>query len=151
MINRCILTPKNSSVDELNDILIKRFTGELHTFISSDKTVDQRHQGDYEDFLNSQNPKGLPPHRLMLKENYPIILIRNLNPVEGLCNGTRLICRELGRHTISAEIVFGQHKGKRVLIPKIPLQTPDNQKNSIAFIRTQFPIRLCFALTINKS
>ncbi|XP_027102740.2 uncharacterized protein [Coffea arabica] len=151
MINRCILTPKNSSVDELNDILIKRFPGELHTFISSDKTVDQRHQGDYEDFLNSQNPKGLPPHRLMLKENYPIILIRNLNPVEGLCNGTRLICRELGRHTISAEIVFGQHKGKRVLIPKIPLQTPDSQKNSIAFIRTQFPVRLCFALTINKS
>ncbi|CDP15596.1 unnamed protein product [Coffea canephora] len=87
----------------------------------------------------------------MLKENCPIILIRNLNPVEGLCNGTRLICRELGRHTISAEIVFGQHQGKKVLIPKIPLQTPDNQKNSIAFIRTQFPVRLCFALTINKS
>nr|XP_027072002.1 uncharacterized protein LOC113696819 [Coffea arabica] len=151
MINRCILTPKNSSVDELNDILIRRFPGELRTYISSDKIVDQRHQEDYEDFLNSQNPKGLPPHRLMLKENCPIILIRNLNPVEGLCNGTRLICRELGRHTISAEIVFGQHQGKKVLIPKIPLQTPDNQKNSIAFIRTQFPVRLCFALTINKS
>ncbi|XP_027071746.1 uncharacterized protein [Coffea arabica] len=151
MINRCILTPKNSSVDELNDILIRRIPGEFRIFISSDKTVDQRHQGDYEDFLNSQNPKDLPPHRLMLKENCPIILIRNLNPVEGLCNSTRLICRELGRHTISAEIVFGQHRGKRLLIPKIPLQTPDNQKNSVAFIRTQFLVRLCFALTINKS
>ena len=95
MINRCILIPKNSSVDKLNDIMIKRFPRNLHVYVSSDKTIDQRHQGDYEDFLNSQNPKGLPPHKLLLKENCPLILLRNLNPVEGLCNGTRLICREL--------------------------------------------------------
>ncbi|XP_027124286.1 uncharacterized protein [Coffea arabica] len=31
MICRCILTPKNSSVDELNDILIRRFPGKLYT------------------------------------------------------------------------------------------------------------------------
>nr|XP_027122232.1 uncharacterized protein LOC113739192 [Coffea arabica] len=151
LINRCILAPKNSSVDELNEIMIRRFPGSLHTYISSDKTVDQRHQGDYEDFLNSQNPKGLPPHKLLLKENCPLMLLRNLNPAEGLCNGTRLICRELGQHTISAEIVFGHHRGKRVFVPRIPLQTPDNDKNGIPFIRTQFPVRLCFALTINKS
>nr|XP_027093828.1 uncharacterized protein LOC113714241 [Coffea arabica] len=151
LINRCILAPKNSSVDELNEIMIKRFPGSLQTYISSDKTVDQRHQGDYEDFLNSQDPKGLPPHRLLLKENCTLMLLRNLNPAEGLCNGTRLICRELGQHTISAEIVFGHHRGKRVFIPRIPLQTPDNDKNGIPFIRTQFPVRLCFALTINKS
>ncbi|XP_027083708.1 uncharacterized protein [Coffea arabica] len=53
MINRCILTPKNNSVDELNDIMIRRFPGELHTYISSDKAIDQRHQDDYKDFLNS--------------------------------------------------------------------------------------------------
>ncbi|XP_027177915.1 ATP-dependent DNA helicase PIF2-like [Coffea eugenioides] len=53
MINRCILIPKNTSVDELNDIMIRRFPGELQTYISFDKTVDQWHQGDYEDFLNS--------------------------------------------------------------------------------------------------
>ncbi|XP_027060682.2 uncharacterized protein [Coffea arabica] len=151
MINMCILTPKNSSVDELNDIMITRFPGNLHVYVSSDKTVDQRHQGDYEDFLNSQNPKGLPPHKLLLKENCPLILLRNLNPVEGLCNGTRLICRELRQHTICAEIAFGQHQGKRIFLPKIPLQTSDSERNGLPFIRTQFPVRLCFALTINKS
>ena len=152
LINRCILAPKNSSVDKLNEIRIRKFPGNFQTYISSDKAViDQRHQGDYEDFLNSQNPKGLPPHKLLLKENCPLMLLRNLNPAKGLCNGTRLICRELGQHTISAEIVFGHHRGKRVFIPRIPLQSPDNDKNGIPFIRTQFPVRLCFALTINKS
>ncbi|XP_027155834.1 ATP-dependent DNA helicase PIF2-like, partial [Coffea eugenioides] len=57
MINRCVFVPKNSSVDEINDVMIKRFSGNLHVYVSSDRTVDPRHQGDYEDFLNSQNPK----------------------------------------------------------------------------------------------
>ncbi|XP_027156938.1 ATP-dependent DNA helicase PIF7-like [Coffea eugenioides] len=151
MINRCVLAPKNSSVDEINDLMIRRFSGNLHVYVSSDRTVDPRHQGDYEDFLNSQNPKGLPPHKLLLKENCPIMLIRNLNPTEGLCNGTRLICRELRQNTICAEIAFGQHQGKRIFFPKIPLQVSDDDKNGLPFIRTQFPIRVCFALTINKS
>ncbi|XP_027171551.1 uncharacterized protein LOC113771129 [Coffea eugenioides] len=151
MINRCVLAPKNSSVDKINDMMIKRFPGNLHVYVSSDRTVDPRHQGDYQDFLNSQNPKGLPPHKLLLKENCPIMLIRNLNPTEGLCNGTRLICRELKQNTICAEIAFGQHRGKRIFLPKIPLQVSDNDKNGLPFIRTQFPVRVCFALTINKS
>ncbi|XP_071902531.1 uncharacterized protein [Coffea arabica] len=151
LINRCILTPKNASVDDLNGVLINRFPGHLHVYTSSDRTLDQRHQSDYEDFLNSQNPKGLPPHKLLLKENCPLILLRNLNPLEGLCNGTRLICRQLLRHTICAEIAFGQHRGKTIFIPKIPLQTSDTEKNGIPFIRTQFPVRLCFAMTINKA
>lgn len=130
---------------------IQRFPGQLFTYTSSDQTVDQRFQADYEDFLNSQNPKGLPPHKLMLKESCPLILLRNLNPAEGLCNGTRLICRQLRRHTICAEIAFGQYKGKNIFIPRIPLQTPDNEKNGIPFIRRQFPVRLCFAMTINKA
>ncbi|XP_027174553.1 ATP-dependent DNA helicase RRM3-like [Coffea eugenioides] len=79
------------------------------------------------------------------------MLLRNLNPAEGLCNGTRLTCRDLGQHTISAEIVFGHHRGKTVFIPRIPLRSPDNDKNGIPFVRTQFPVCLCFALTINKS
>ena len=79
------------------------------------------------------------------------MLLRNVNPTEGLCNGTRLIYRELCQHTISAKIVSGPHKGKKVFILRITLQTSNSEKNGIPFIRTQFPIRLCFATTINKS
>ena len=36
----------------------------------------------------------MPPHRLFLKKYASIILLRNLDPTEGLCNGTRIIVRE---------------------------------------------------------
>lgn len=108
-------------------------------------------QGDYEDFMNTINPNGFPPHKLLLKPNCPIMLLRNLNPTEGLCNGTRLICRELGYSTIKAEIAFGQFVGKEVFIPRITLSYDEGKKKTIPFKRTQFPVRLCFAMTINKS
>lgn len=151
MINKCILSPKNDSVDDINDMLISQFPGEQYVYTSIDKAVDQRHQGDFEDFLNTLNPKGLPPHRLILKKNCPLILLRNLDPIEGLCNGTRLICKDLRPNSIYVEIAVGEHKGKSFFLPKIPLYSPDNEKNGIPFSRTQFPIKLCFAMTINRA
>ena len=89
MINRCVLCPKNSSVDEIIGMMIAKFSENFHRYISCDRTVDSRYSTDYEDFLNSFNPKGLPPHELLLKENCLIMLLSNMNPTDGLCNGTR--------------------------------------------------------------
>jgi ATP-dependent DNA helicase PIF1 len=67
------------------------------------------------------------------------------------CNGTRLIIRGFQKNTIDAEIVLGQHVGKRVFLPRIPLCPSDNEMFSFQFKRKQFPIRLSFAMTVNKS
>ena len=40
-------------------------------------------------------PNGLPPHKLVLKIGAIVILIINLNLQYGLCNGTRLIIKQL--------------------------------------------------------
>ena len=88
---------------------------------------------------------------LKLKIGCPIILLRNLDPANGLCNGTRLVVRGFQRNTIDAEIVLGQHAGKRVFLPRIPLCPSDDEMFPFQFKRKQFPIRLSFAMTVNKS
>ena len=55
------------------------------------------------------------------------------------------------RNTIDAEIVVGQHARKRVFIPQIPLCLSDDEMFPFQFKRKQFPIRLSFAMTVNKS
>ncbi|KAL3827986.1 hypothetical protein ACJIZ3_022998 [Penstemon smallii] len=151
LVNRAILTPKNDCVHEINDLLMERFPGEMKEYVSFNTANDASRQGEYEDHLNTISASGLPPHVLKLKKNCPIMLLRNINPVQGLCNGTRLICRELGDNFIKAEIAVGDFKGNIVFIPRIPLESSDKLKCPIPFKRMQIPVRPCFAMTINKA
>ncbi|GAA0167262.1 DNA helicase [Lithospermum erythrorhizon] len=148
MMKRTILCSKNEFVDDINSRLIERFPGKEIVYTSNDRTKSGKDQGD----LNTLEPKGLPQHKLVLKMNSPIILLRNINPVEGLCNGTRLICKTILTNVVGAVIATGQFKGKHVWIPKIPLEAnPAENKYLIPFVRRQILVRLCFAMTINKS
>ena len=79
------------------------------------------------------------------------MLLRNLNPCEGLCNDTCLICNDFRSHVIKATIFNGHFKNTHVFIPRIPLLTSEDEKLPLPFKRIQFPIRLCFAMTINKA
>jgi ATP-dependent DNA helicase PIF1 len=80
----------------------------------------------------------------------PIMLLRNLNQSEGLCNGTRLIITLLGDLVLEAKIITGIHSGKIVLIPRICLPLK-NYKLPFVLERRQFPVKVCYAMTINKS
>ena len=79
------------------------------------------------EFLNSLNFNGFPQHELRLKKNIPIMLLRNINPSIGLCNGTRLMIIELGLKVIEAIIITGSHYGEKVFIPRVVLTYHDNK------------------------
>ncbi|XP_027122092.2 uncharacterized protein [Coffea arabica] len=151
VINKVILSTTNDIVHEVNQMLIQKFPGEEVKYISFDQTIDPSKQADHGDFLNTIHPPRLPPHELILKQNCPVILLRNLNPAKGLCNGTRLICLNFNKNVIHAEISVGIHSGNQAFIPRIPLHSSNDESYPIPFKRTQFPISLCFAMTINKS
>ena len=102
------------------------------------------------EFLNSLDPSDLPPHNLKLKVGCPIMLLRNLDTANGLCNGTRLIVRSWRQYVLEAEIATGRQAGTIVLIPRITL-TPSQTQSPIIFKRAQFPVRLAFSMTINKA
>ena len=144
---RAILAPKNDKVSSINSSLLTTIPGDEQTFRSID-SVEEDIAVDYPvEFLNSLNPPGMPPHLLRLKIWAPVILLRTLNPPI-LCNGTRLIVERMMPRVIEATVVTGPGKGNNVFIPRIPL-TPSDMP--FQFKRLQFPINLCFAMSINKA
>ena len=152
--NKAILCALNDEVDEVNKIAVELMNGEQIQFFSADEL--DRNSDDYQDlpieYLNSISMGGLPPHILDLKIGCPVILLRNINPKIGLCNGTKLIVHKfIDLNCIEFEIVTeGAHKGNIEALPRIDFTTSESD---FPFIlnRRQFPIRLAFAMTINKA
>ncbi|CAJ2663889.1 unnamed protein product [Trifolium pratense] len=78
------------------------------------------------------------------------MLLRNIDPAKGLYNGTRLQVNELGNRVITATVIAGKNIGDMVFIPRMTL-VPSDSGLPFKFQRRQFPVCLCFAMTINKS
>ncbi|XP_077282750.1 uncharacterized protein LOC143908816 [Temnothorax americanus] len=148
LCERAILTPRNDKAGVINNILLKSFEEGEMNYRSVDSVVDTDDAVNYPvEFLNTMNPPGLPAHKLFLKVGAPVMLLRNLNPPK-LCNGTRLQVKALHRNVIEATIFTGCARGETVFIPRIPLISSEYL---FEFKRLQFPIKVCFAMTINKS
>lgn len=75
------------------------------------------------------------------------MLMRNLDAYR-LCNGTRLRMTKLQQNIIGATILTGVGKGECVIIPRISIIPTDLP---FQFKRVQFPVKLNFAVTINKA
>lgn len=78
------------------------------------------------------------------------MLLRNLCPQEGLCNGTRMVVTTLRTHCIEACLLGGDFDRQLRVLPRVKLSATDSSLG-ISLSRKQFPVRLCFAMTINKS
>ncbi|XP_071674428.1 uncharacterized protein [Lolium perenne] len=156
LCGRAILSPTNDVCNEINDVMISMFPGEQREYLSCDSVsnvsekfndIDAIYQVD---LLNSIKINNFPEHKLVVKVGVPIMLLRNLNPTAGLCNGTRMIIMELGDRLIEACIITGSNVGETVYIPRIML-SHRHKKWAYTLERRQFPIRVCYAMTINKS
>lgn len=150
---RAILTPRNDTTLRLNEAVLDRVPGNSREYLSVDTVVnevDDYHEIVPIEFINGLTPSGMPPHRLRLKVGAVIMLLRNISLRDGLCNGTRLIVRNLYDHVIDAEIVGSVHAGNRALIPRVKLD-PSDTNLPFKLRREQFPVRLAYAMTINKA
>ncbi|CAG8851683.1 26218_t:CDS:1, partial [Gigaspora margarita] len=148
--DKAILTTKNEYVDCINDTILNQLPNEGITYRSFDSVTDDTHNLYQQEFLNSINASEIPPHELHLKINTPIICLRNLDPINGLCNGTKLICKAFNLNVIEAEIATGNQRGRRIFLPQIPFMTSET-RFPFTLKRKQFPVKLAFAMTINKS
>jgi hypothetical protein len=55
---------------------------------------------------------GLPPGELELKLGCPLILLRNLSPPRGLCNGTQLIFMRMLTRVLEVKTLIKMFPGK---------------------------------------
>ena len=94
----------------------------------------------------------MPPALLYLKIGCLVILLRNLDLGEGLCNGTRIVVLNVRKKVLQCRIISNDRrfKDKVVLIPRIRLSS-NAETLPVPLKRLQFPVRLAFAMTINKS
>lgn len=135
---RAILAPTNKKVDEINDLLTKKLPGTASTLLSADALTEEEDPFRFSvEYLNTLQPSGIPRHKLVLKPGQPLMLLRNLNPKQGLCNGTRLIfIRVIGNFVLECKIV-GENN-RKVLIPRITLRPKEGQFG-FDWARRQFP------------
>lgn len=142
LMSRAVLAPHNDSVAKINDMLLSQLPSALSTYMSINTMVNEEEAVQYPaEFLNSIEISGLLPRKLQL--------LRSIKPPQ-LMNGTRCVMIACRTNTIEVQICTGAHKGEHHLLPRIPLQ-PSDTTFPFMFQRKQFPIRPCFAMTINKS
>lgn len=150
---RAIVVPTNAIALEMNREIISRLPNEPMIYYSADSVMSEDPDDELNfpmEFLNDQTPSGMPPHVLLLKRGVPIMLLRNINPKKGLCNGTRMIVEQMSRSTITARIISERNQGDLVIIPRIIIAPSDT---GLPFVlrRRQFPVIPAYVVTMNKS
>lgn len=151
---RVILAARNIDVDSINDAVLQRLPNNSKVYASADSAFNDAgvpNDAIPHEYLNTIAVPGMPLHEAVLKLNCPIILLRNLNQHEGLCNGTRMIVTAMAERVIEAQILTGTHAGKKAFIPRISLDTPMSAGLGFILRRRQLPIRLAFGMSINKA
>ena len=151
LTSRAIICPTNEEVARINDMMMKKVPGQEKVYLSSDYITDKEQEHIFgTEFLHTVSASGLPPHELRLKVNTPIMLMRNLDPHNGHCNGTRYVITELRDNVIEAKIATGSRAGQLLFIPRIPISPPDDIL-PCHMVRRQFPVKVAFAITSHKS
>ena len=154
--DRAILAPTHDEVDKVNKHMMSKIDGEERVYYSSDSVSDTDVDFNFDEslytteFLNSIRMSGVPHHELVLKVGAPIMCLRNIDQRNGLCNGTRLQVLRMGNNNIEARIISGGKIGTVCAIPRMII-SPSDTKMPFKLNRRQFPVSVCFAMTINKS
>ena len=120
------------------------------TLANAEENSESKHFSS--DILNTMTDPGVPNHRLTLKVGALCILIRNLSFDDGLVNGTKVVIKKISKFLIDVEIANSNNldRHKVLSIPRISFKFIVG-KNGIEILRRQFPLKLAYGLTINKS
>lgn len=148
--NIAILTPLNEDVHRINRLILEKLDSEERVYFGLDTICKEQASWCVPtELLNKINQCGLPLQRLELKTGAIASLLRNIDQSMGICNGTKVVIKELADNLITVEVLTGKAKGATLELPRFVL--PSDEKQGLRFTRRQFPIRLAFASSIHKA
>jgi hypothetical protein len=151
---RIMLAPTNYVVNTVNKLIETWMSKDLPkmTYLSTN-TADAYDIYDPQtamfsvDNLQQISSSDIPPHILTLRVGMPVMCMQNLDVSEGICNGTPMIVERL-----DPEVVWCRVKTRygEQLHPFAPTAFKYDA-NGFKFTRTQIPLRISFAATINRA
>ncbi|KAK3894114.1 hypothetical protein Pcinc_002132 [Petrolisthes cinctipes] len=150
LAGRGILAPLNKDVEEINKHMVQKLLGEERVYTSVDTVTNPDIAAQYQlEDHHCHRLSGFPDHVLRLKLGAHVNVIRNLYP-SMICNGTKLLIIRLNSNSIQGKTIEGRYAGEIYYIPRIVFITQDDS-HGVPFKQLQFPLRLAYEFTINKS
>lgn len=160
-----IVTPTNDAVRDLNRIILQKLPGQQMTFFCK-TTIEYGHGGAPEgtdapdpvpglvvaqEELDGVHASNIPPAQLHLKVGCMVMLLMNLDRKNGLCNGTRLVVKQILKESIKVQRAV-PFRGRReeIFLPKLRMLS-DDVPVAGTISRFQIPVSLAFAVSINKA
>lgn len=103
------------------------------------------------EYINSITPSGMPSDKLMLKYGAIVMLTKDINMSSGLVNDVRMLV--LGTHEKCLKLVTitGVAKVNNIIFLQITKIISTYPHKTFHMIRIKIPIRIAFAVTINKA
>ncbi|PXF44603.1 ATP-dependent DNA helicase pif1 [Gracilariopsis chorda] len=80
-----------------------------------------------------------------------MMLLRNLDPSTGHVNGALYTVEDMQSNVLFLPLASGVNRGNPLCLPRMPCGPGDDNFPVPNFTRTQFPVRVCFAITTNKA
>ena len=159
LTSRAISTPINSRLQYINNQVAERFPEKFSAYKSADSVLcdsleaqnaaELRH---LQELLNSfEVGSSLPDHEITLKKGFIVMLLQNTKPSSGHVNGARYVVEGMTPNLLFFTSASGSRPGIRLMLPRMNYAVSNDDFPIPGFRRCQSPIRVCFAMTINKA
>ena len=136
-MNECFQNMRSEYAEYLGEV---HASTKLEVPMKKEKFFNKNLQIDY---IEKMDFPDLPPHILRIYAGDPFILTRNIDISSGLAKSIKVHAQKLDQDILTLSL-----NDENVYLVRMDLE---KEYNGMKFIRTQIPIRLCYASTVHKS